>query len=70
MDNKTKFSNKLKSIRWEKHLSQKSVSEKLGVASSTYSNWEQGRTEPSICDIYKLLEVFDIDANELFDVVR
>lgn len=63
-----KFSNKLKNIRWDKRLSQKSVSEKLGIAASTYSNWEQGRTEPSISDIYRLIEVFDIDANELFDL--
>ncbi len=62
------FSTRLKEIREERKLSQKTVSERLGVAVSTYANWEQGRRMPSICDIYGLLEVFEIEANELFDV--
>ncbi len=62
------FSKRLKELRTEKELSQKQVAERLGVAVSTYANWEQGRTEPSICDIFNLLFVFDIEATELFDV--
>lgn len=69
MDNKLRFCEKLKDLRAEKRLSQKTVSEKLGVAPSTYANWEQGRTEPCINDIYRLLEVFEIEANELFDFI-
>ena len=65
-DYKTTFKTNLKTIREEKHLSQKDLSTKLGVPVSTYANWEQGRREPSICDIYKILEVLEIDANELF----
>lgn len=68
MENKERFCERLKYIRWEKRLSQKAVSEKLGVAVSTYANWEQGRTEPSINDIYKIIEVFEIDANDLFEL--
>lgn len=62
------FSARLKDLRDERKLSQKTVSEKLGVAVSTYANWEQGRRTPSICDVYRLIEVFEIDANELFDI--
>lgn len=62
------FSERLKDLRQEKGLSQKSVANKLGVAVSTYANWEQGRTEPSIYDIYNLLWVFDIEANDLFNL--
>ncbi len=61
-----KFSENLKSLRKDKGFSRQYVAEKLGVALSTYANWEQGRREPSISDIYKILEVFEIDANELF----
>lgn len=68
MNNKAHFCKRLKEIRGEKHLSQKLVSERLGIPVSTYANWEQGRTEPSINDLYGLLEVFGIDANELFDL--
>ncbi len=62
------FSARLKEIRDERKLSQKAVSEKLGVAVSTYANWEQGRRTPSICDIYRIIEVFEIEANELFEI--
>ena len=63
---KNSFCTRLKEIREEQKMSQKDVAKKLGCAISTYANWEQGRTEPSIYDIYNLLLVFDIDANELF----
>ncbi|MDE5721872.1 MAG: helix-turn-helix domain-containing protein [Clostridia bacterium] len=60
------FCEKLRNIRIEKTYSQKTVAEKLGIHISTYANWEQGRREPSIFDIYNLMYVLDIDANELF----
>ena len=66
--NKTKFGNRLKTLRFEKSYKQEEVAKKLGIPPSTYANWEQGRTEPSIEDIYKLSEVFNVDANELFDI--
>lgn len=62
------FSERLKDLRQEKQLSQKSLANKLGVPVSTYANWEQGRREPSIYDIYNLLWVFDIEANDLFNL--
>ena len=62
------FSARLKEIREERQLSQKAVSNKLGCAVSTYANWEQGRTEPSIYDIFNLMWVYEIEANELFNI--
>lgn len=62
------FSARLKEIRNERLLSQKAVAQKLGCAVSTYANWEQGRTEPSVYDIFNLLWVYEIEANELFDI--
>ena len=67
-DNAQSFAARLKEIRLQANLSRTEVAEKLGVALSTYGNWEQGRRSPDICEIYKLLEVFEIDANELFDI--
>ena len=66
---KKSFCLKLKELRQERQLSQKIVAQKLGVAVSTYANWEQGRTEPGIYDIVNLLTVFEIDANELFSLL-
>ena len=61
------FRNKLKSLRQENQLSQKVVAAKMGIPVSTYANWEQGRTEPNLYDLYRLIKLFDIDANELFE---
>lgn len=68
MSKKANFCKNLKALRREKNYLQRDVAGKIGVPLSTYANWEQGRTEPGIEDIYKLLEVFEIDANELFDI--
>ena len=62
------FSERLRELREERGLSQMAVAYKLGCAVSTYANWEQGRREPSIYDIFNLIWVFEIDANELFDI--
>lgn len=64
---KTIFCERLKEIRAESECSQKNIANKLGIPLSTYANWEQGRTEPSIEDIFKLLIIYGIDANDLFD---
>ena len=61
------FGNRLKTLRNEKGLSQKQVSDGLGVAVSTYANWEQGRREPNIYDIYNIIFVLEIQPNELFE---
>ena len=36
----------MKEIRMEKHCSQKETAKKLGLAISTYSNYENGYREP------------------------
>lgn len=64
------FCQRLKELRHERNLSQKAVAYRLGYAVSTYANWEQGRTEPSIYDLFCLMSVFEIDANELFDFIN
>lgn len=62
------FGEHLKHLRQEKELSQKEVAKIIGVAVSTYANWEQGRTEPCINDIFKILQALEIEPNELFDI--
>ncbi len=58
----------LREIRESKNLSQKNIAEKLHCAVSTYANWEQGRREPSIKDIFNLMKALEIDANQLFNL--
>ena len=63
----TEFRNILKKLRKEASLSQSELAKKLKIPTSTYANWEQGRTEPSIKDIFNLIRLFEIEANDLFD---
>ncbi|WP_338049906.1 helix-turn-helix transcriptional regulator [Pumilibacter muris] len=62
------FCVRLKELREEKDLTQAQVALKMGIPVSTFANWEQGRREPSIFDIYNLLWVLEVDANELFGI--
>lgn len=60
------FGKHLKELREEKGYSQKATAEKIGVAVSTYANWEQGRREPCLYDIKNIINALEVDANELF----
>ncbi len=62
------FSEKLRTLREERNYTQKTIAKKLGIPVSTYANWEQGRREPSIYDIFNIMSVYEIEANELFDI--
>ena len=62
------FSEKLRTLREERNYTQKTIAKKLGIPVSTYANWEQGRREPSIFDIFNIMSVYEIEANELFDI--
>ena len=66
--NATKFSDRLKELRKNLELTQAELARQLGIPTSTYTNWEIGRTEPSIQDIFNLIEFFEIEANDLFDI--
>lgn len=61
------FGKKLKELRTEKGLSQKEMSKRLLIAVSTYANWEQGRTEPSLYHLIMLAIVLNVDMNTLFE---
>ncbi len=65
---KKAFCERLKELRAEKQLSQKAIADKLGCPVSTYANWEQGRRDPSIFDIYNIIKVLEIEPNELFEI--
>ena len=62
-----RFKENLRAIRLSKNLTQKEVASALSIPTGTDGNWEVGRTEPSIKDIYNLIRFFEIDANDLFD---
>lgn len=61
------FGKILQELRKENNLTQKELANLLHVAPSTYANWEQGRRDPSIFDIFNIISTLDIDANDLFN---
>ena len=61
------FGAHLRELRKERQLTQQDVALSLRVPISTYANWEQGRREPSLYDLYNIMFVFKIDANILFE---
>ena len=62
------FSKHLARLRKASNLSQIAFAEKLGIPPSTYANWEQGRREPKIFDLFNIMYVLDIDYEEFFDI--
>ncbi len=60
------FAENLAWWRARKKLSNKEVSQKLGVASSTWSQWETGKRRPSVSYVSLLAKVLDVPACALF----
>ncbi|GGD05118.1 helix-turn-helix domain-containing protein [Pontibacillus salipaludis] len=58
-------SERLKLLRKEHKLSQKDVSQILGISESGYGYYEQGRNEPSIDMINKLADRYNVTADYL-----
>ena len=66
----TPLSKLLRSSREKKGLSQRAVADKLGYESSQFiSNWERGVSQPPMNTLLKLIELYEIDKYEVFDVL-
>ncbi|MBK9322215.1 MAG: helix-turn-helix transcriptional regulator [Bdellovibrionaceae bacterium] len=60
----------LKEKRTLSGLSQKDVAEKLGYSSAQFiSNWERGHSSPPIHTLRKLAELYEVNVDEMFDVI-
>ena len=59
------FAKRLKSLRKETHTKQSQISDMLGCGPSAISNYETGRNEPSICELIKIADYFDVSTNYL-----
>lgn len=55
----------LKRIRERRGMSQETVAAQLHTTRQTISNWERGQTNPSIDDLMKLAEFFQVGVDEL-----
>lgn len=61
----SKFSENLKELRKSTGQNQTTVANAIGVQYFTLGKWEQGRAEPSIQDLSKLADYFDVDIDYL-----
>lgn len=58
--------NNLKLIREQKQLSQKKVSEIVGVSERVYQNYEYGQTAPNVYTAMKISDVLDTPIRKIF----
>lgn len=60
------FKISLEACRVNARLSQKELAEMLGVATTTISNWESGKTEPVLSQLRRLSEITKIPMNYIY----
>lgn len=60
------FGDNIKRLRKNKGLKQQEIAELLGVKRNTYSDWENGKREPSFENLVKLADLFDVSLDWLF----
>ena len=59
------FSERLKNLRTITHLSQEELSARLKVSRSCIGNYEQGKRLPSVEDLEKIADFFNVDMDYL-----
>ena len=58
----------LKDLRLSKKMTQEELAEKLLVAVPTVRKWEQGKTIPSITDMYGIARVMNVEVAEVTSI--
>lgn len=58
---------RLRSLRKERHLTQTQLARQIGIQQSDLSRMEKGEYRVSLDNLFKILSVFDLSLNDLFD---
>lgn len=66
-DANLKFCEKIKSLRIKNKMTQDEVAKYIGVGRTTVVNYEHGRIKPTIENLKKLSELFDVTLDYLLD---
>lgn len=64
------FGENLKYIRKLNKISQRNFAEKMNTTQQRVSEWECNKIEPSLYNIIRILNVFDITFEELIDGIE
>ncbi len=57
------FCDRLKTLRIEKKLSQPDLAKLVGVSNGMISFWENGINEPTITNLVKLSQIFEVSTD-------
>ncbi|EFW00184.1 Cro/CI family transcriptional regulator [Streptococcus australis] len=61
------FSERLKNLRKQAHLTQVDVAEKLGISQPAYASWERGAKKPTQDNLVKIAQVLNVSIDYLVD---
>ncbi len=61
----TVFSNRLKMLRKQRKINQTRLAEMLGYGYTAIANYESGRNEPSLGDLCRIADFFDVSTDYL-----
>ena len=59
------FKENLRFLRRQAGIGQAKLADMLSISAKTISHWETGYTEPSIDELIKLADMFDVTIDEL-----
>ena len=59
------FSERLKDLRKQAHLTQVDVAEKLGISQPAYASWERGAKKPTQENLVKIAQVLNVSIDYL-----
>lgn len=62
--------NHIYNLRVARGLTQRDVAEKLSISDKAISKWENGTSQPSVYNLQKLADIFDITLEELLKVSK
>lgn len=61
----SKFGDNLIRLRKENKISQQELAAKIVVTQQCISEWERGKIEPTLSNLWKLADIFDISVDFL-----
>ncbi len=59
------FSERLKELRKQAHLTQVELASKLGIVQSSYADWERGKKKPTQENLVKIAQILDVSVDYL-----
>ena len=59
------FSERLKNLRKQAHLTQVDVAEKLGISQPAYASWERGLKKPTQENLVKIAQILNVSIDYL-----